>query len=202
MYDAPQFRGSPWHRDPRERHLRGFKCMGIFIGDDQWVAERTVERAAKRLAALKVIVLLQDTTKITNSLQAQLLLMRHCVNAGNSYALRLTSPAALRSAVTFTHPAWHAAAASAAPAQRMTAAAAIDAPIQLALSHVLKFDECSRDGQLALRQAALPLGLGGLGLTTAADLGDASFAGSLGAAWRAMRRHVPDLRVDVEGDGA
>ena len=64
-------RGSPWHAKPEHRYALGFKCMGAFIGQPHWAAQRTRSALEAHLEPLSVVTQLGDVEQLRNSLQCK-----------------------------------------------------------------------------------------------------------------------------------
>ena len=159
------------------RFVGGLKCIGAFIGDDGWTSARLVSTAEAHLKPLDTIARLCDTDRMTNRLQCQLQVMRYCASPACNYWMRLTPPSAF----------------SACPGDNP-----FDSPIKRVLADILHFDPESTLGSLAMRQAFLPLALGGLGLSSVQMTGRAAFVGSLTAAWADIGDLVPSLKVPLD----
>ena len=188
LHDFPDVRGSPWHAKPEHRYALGFKCMGAFIGQPHWVAQRTRSALEAHLEPLTVVTQLGDVEHLRNSLQCKLLLMRWCSSAGANHWLRLTPPSVMLQT---------------SDVDGLSAASSHDALLDAALATSLEIDEHSPRGQHALTQARLPLALSGLGLPSAVALSEPAFLASLASVWHHIVRFIPDLAsIDFASDEA
>ena len=129
------------------------------------------------LKPLDTIAQLCDTDRMTNRLQCQLQVVRYCASPACNYWMRLTPPSAF----------------SACPGENP-----FDGPIKRVLAEILNFDPESTRGSSAMRQAFLPLALGGMGLSSVQMGGCAAFVGSLTAAWSGIGELVPSLKVPLD----
>lgn len=188
LHDFPGVRGSPWHAKPEHRYALGFKCMGAFIGQPHWVAQRTRSALEAHLEPLTVVTQLGDVEQLRNSLQCKLLLMRWCSSAGANHWLRLTPPSVMLQT---------------SDVDGLSAAGSHDALLDAALTTSIEIDEHSPRGQHALTQARLPLALSGLGLPSAVALSEPAFLASLASVWHHIVRFIPDLAsIDFASDEA
>ena len=154
----PGTRGSPFHRDGV---IRGFKCLGAFIGDDDWAQRKLEASLSSHLAPLSLLRQVRDSGHVTAALQGQLLILRWCITATPNYWLRAMPPAV-------TIPAL---------------AAAYRPTIDSALSEILDFRPDTPRGRRALEQSSLPLPMGGLGITDLTSVAPLAFAGSMATCW-------------------
>ena len=152
--------------------------LGAFVGERAACSARLVARVEDHLEPLGHAARLRDTRRHNVSMQCQLEIVRFCGNTSLVYFLRTMGVAATREAAAVHDAAiarvWHevVGTAQATPAER------------------------SR----AVRQARLPVKLGGCGLTAQADIADAACVGSWALIFRPMRRLCPQLfgRVELE----
>ena len=163
-------KGSPHHSNPEFRCLRGFKCVGAYVGDDDWAALQLSRRLERLKELLAKIGKLHDTDKIAVALQVQLNLLKHCANTVPNYWLRTMPPQVV-------------AAAAAEHDQRIATAFAV----------ATDFDTGDTCGTNALSQATLPTRMGGFGLSSMAAIAPAAFTASLAANLATIVSAVPSL---------
>jgi hypothetical protein len=174
-------RGSPSNADPALRRLRGFKCVGAYVGDDDWAATQLASKLERALEVqLAKIGRMHDTNRIAVSMQAQLALLRYCSNTVPNYWLRTMPPRVVLRGLGDD-------------GTRPSAAAAHDARIAAAAASAFDFDTTSERGKRAARQMRLPTRMGGLGLTEAADIATSAYVGSLAANLSTIGALVPPL---------
>jgi len=162
-----RIKGSPHHP---EGPVEGFKCLGSYIGQDEWCKQKLRARIAEHLRPLATLVQLADTPSIKVVLQSKLLILRWCVNSIPNYWIRTMPPHVSRPAVKEAHR------------------EAVDRTLQ----ELLDFDASTPRGQLAMRQAYLPLDFGGLGLTALDEVADAAWASSMANSWQHFQNTLGD----------
>ena len=140
-------------------------------GRTRRVVARDVE--PDRVVPCRVVV---DAGRLQVATQARTLLLRYCANPRAGFWLRMVPPELVRRvAATFDD--------AIADCLRVTACA-----------RGARDDGCWRR---ALKQAQLPVRLGGLGLTSAERQADAAWCGSWALCWARLQRFFPTLRRGV-----
>ena len=177
LHSTPDIKGSPWNPEPAKRFIRGFKCLGTFIGERDWVVGQLRSTLQKHLAPLATITQLADTDKHRNRLQCQLAIIRWCTASSANYWLRTTPTDCFEPD----------------PDHPTEAASAHDAPLQAALADILEFDATTSEGAAALTQISLPRSLGGLGIPLAAATAGPAYLGSIVSNWHLVARLTPAL---------
>ena len=138
-------------------------------------------RISKELAPLANVMQLRDTRTCNLSLQVQNEIVRYCANTNLVYFLR-TMP----------------------PSMTIEAAQEHDRLIASAFHRIVGSEagspaQCER----ALRQARLPVKLGGLGLTSMAAIRRAAWVGTWALVWTPLRQlHAPFRAVDITAESA
>ena len=166
--------GSP-HYVLRGEHigrLRGMVFVGAPVGDDEWVVEELRFIFGKLVSRLPALARMRDSGRLQVATQARTLLLRYCANPRAGFWLRMVPPHLVRRvAATFDD----------------------------AIAACLRETACARGApddarwQRALKQARLPVRLGGLGLTSAAGQADAAWCGSWAQCWSRMQSFFPAL---------
>ena len=155
--------------------------LGAFLGDVGWCSAQLVKRVRIALEPLDGIIQLRDAPSLDIAQQAQHCLMRYCSNTTLVYFLR-TMP----------------------PSMTIEAAQEHDRLIASAFHRIVGSEagspaQCER----ALRQARLPVKLGGLGLTSMAALRRAAWVGTWALVWTPLRQlHAPFRAVDITAESA
>ena len=180
-------RGTP-NAPPTKGHERagggtllGIKVLGAFLGDVGWCSAQLVKRVRIALEPLDGIIQLRDAPSLDIAQQAQHCLMRYCSNTTLVYFLR-TMP----------------------PSMTIEAAQEHDRLIASAFHRIVGSEagspaQCER----ALRQARLPVKLGGLGLTSMAAIRRAAWVGTWALVWTPLRQlHAPFRAVDITAESA
>ena len=72
----------------RPTAVASLKCVGAYVGEDEWAANALSTRLARLDELLAKIGKLHDTDKIPVALQVQLNLLKHCANTVPNYWLR------------------------------------------------------------------------------------------------------------------
>ena len=127
--------------------------VGAPVGDDEWVAEELRFIFGKLVSRLPALARMRDSGRLQVAAQARTLLLRYCANPRAGFWLRMVPPHLV---------------------QRV--AATFDDAIEACLRETV----CSRGApddarwRRALKQARLPVRLGGLGLTSAEGQADAA----------------------------
>jgi hypothetical protein len=93
-------RGSPSHKGGL---IRGFKCLGAFIGQPDWTTAALAKKLAAHLQPLDTLLQLRDTDRHRVALQVQLLMLRWCVNSVPNYWARTMPPSVVEPAVRTAH---------------------------------------------------------------------------------------------------
>ena len=165
--------GSPHYvGDKHSGRLRGMVFVGAPVGDDEWVAEELRFIFGKLVSRLPALARMRDAGRLQVAAQARTLLLRYCANPRAGFWLRMVPPHLVR-----------------------RVAATFDDAIEACLRETV----CSRGApddarwRRALKQARLPMRLGGLGLTSAAGQADAAWCGSWALCWSRMQRFFPAL---------
>ena len=81
--------GSPRHPDGR---VRGFKALGFYFGDVNWVRERLHSKAVKLYSPLDRVDEMGDSEDVENSAQICYNIIDHTANGMPSHWLRGQSP--------------------------------------------------------------------------------------------------------------
>jgi len=165
--------GSPHYvGDKHSGRLRGMVFVGAPVGDDEWVMEELRIIFGKLVSRLPALGRMRDAGRLQVATQARTLLLRYCANPRAGFWLRMVPPHLVR-----------------------RVAATFDDAIEACLRETV----CSRGApddarwRRALKQARLPMRLGGLGLTSAAGQADAAWCGSWALCWSRMQRFFPAL---------
>ena len=148
------------------------------MGETEWAADQLSARLARIEAQLAQIALLTDAETINTSRQVQHSLLRYCANTVPGYWLRTMPPAAAK-----------------------RAAREHDDRIAEVAAEVFDFDPSTAVGGRAARQLRLPTSMGGMGLTSCADIAPAAFVGSLSAFLAPIVRLCPRLAEPCEQPG-
>ena len=165
--------GSPHYaRGEHVGRLRGMVFVGAPVGDDEWVMEELRIIFGKLVSRLPALGRMRDAGRLQVATQARTLLLRYCANPRAGFWLRMVPPHLVRRvAATFDD----------------------------AIAACLRETACARGAPddarwlRALKQARLPVRLGGLGLTSAAGQADAAWCGSWALCWSRMQRFFPAL---------
>ena len=152
------------------RRLRGFKCVGAYVGADEWAINALSTRLARLDELLAKIGKLHDTDKVPVALQVQLNLLKHCANTVPNYWLR-TMPPHVVDAAAKEH----------------------DARIGTAFAVATDFDTADSSGTHAALQATLPVRMGGFGLSAMASIAPAAYTASLAANLATIVSLAPSL---------
>ena len=150
--------------------------LGAFVGDVADCSRRLVERVETHLKPLEKMCRLRDTKREKCAMQVQLEINRFCGNTSLTYFIRGMGLAATRAA-----------------------AARHDALIEQAY-HRIVADGGATPGERsrAVRQARLPVPIGGLGLTSQSGMSRAACVGSWALIWRPMQQLCPQLFAHVD----
>ena len=165
--------GSPHYvKGEHVGRLRGMVFVGAPVGDDEWVMEELRIIFGKLVSRLPALARMRDSGRLQVATQARTLLLRYCANPRAGFWLRMVPPHLVRRvAATFDD----------------------------AIAACLRETACARGApddarwQRALKQARLPVRLGGLGLTSAAGQADAAWCGSWAQCWSRMQSFFPAL---------
>jgi hypothetical protein len=135
-----------------------------------------VARVEKKLKPLEQAVLLRDTRSIDVSMQVQMQVNRYCANTSLVYFMRTMGSDVTRAA-----------------------AARHDALVEQAFHRILASTNSSAAtaGQ-AIRQARLPVKMGGAGLTSMQAIAPAACVGSWQLVWRPLSQLCPGLFADLD----
>ena len=144
-------KGSPNHRDGA---LPGIKVLGSFVGEDSWCSRQLLVRVERALRNLPAMCALRDCgPQLNTAQQIRQMLVRYCANTTLVYFLR-TMPPSVTAAAARRH----------------------DELIERAFYSLVHSEGATTtEITFALRQARLPVSLGGMGLTAMVDIG--GFAG-------------------------
>ena len=134
------------------------------------------------MSKLPSLARMRDAGRLQVATQARTLLLRYCANPRAGFWLRMVPPELVRRvAGTFDD----------------------------AIAECLRVTACARGARdearwrRALKQAQMPVRLGGLGLTSAARQADAAWCGSWALCWARLQRFFPELAaVDLAATGA
>ena len=179
-----EIEGAPGYASRSGAHvgrLRGMVFVGAPVGNDDWVAEELELKFVELVRRLPALARMRDCGRLQVAAQARTLLLRFCANPRAGFWLRMVPPHLVR-----------------------RVAAAFDGAIAECLRDTVGARGARDDARWlrALRQARLPVRLGGLGLTGAAANADAAWCGSWALCWARMRRFFPALQgVDLAAHG-
>jgi hypothetical protein len=180
-----RIKGGPHHAPPPDedgrptpavRYLPGLQFVGAFAGDHAWVEEQIVAQIRDNLADVPTIGQLDDVGRINVAKQGAHGVLKWCASSTPTHWLRTTRPSL-----------------------SARAAGEHDRIVGAATAHLYRLPgHCDTH----LRQARLPVGMGGLGYTSATTVRHAAYVGSWALAWPAVRRRVlPLADLDVADDG-
>jgi hypothetical protein len=159
--------------------LATIKVLGSFIGDETEASARLVARVEKTLVPLARVVALHDTRNHEIAGRVQWALLRFCANTSLTFFLRAMPLGATR--------------AAAARHDELIAAAFHD----IACSHPA--GPLRRD--LALKQARLPVKMGGMGLTSMVSISPAAVVGTWTLCWETLQRLCPQVVRGIDLGG-
>jgi hypothetical protein len=152
------------------------KVLGTWLGDFYECSRRLVARVEKKLKPLEQVALLRDTRQVHVAMQVQMQVNRYCANTSLIYFLRTMGSDVTR-----------------------CAAARHDALVEQAFHSIVAASGCSpaAAGQ-AIRQARLPVKMGGAGLTSMQAIAPAACVGSWQLVWRPLQTLCPGLFAGVD----
>ena len=156
--------------------LPGIRVLGAFLGEDEWCSLQLCKRVRIALAPLEGICQLEDAPNLETAQQAQQCLLRFCSNATVGYFLRTMPPS-----VTIDAARLH---------DRLIAGAFHRIVASQSGSHTQR--------ERALRQARLPVKLGGMGLTCQERIRPAAWVGTWALVWTPLcKLHAPFKEADI-----
>ena len=169
---------APPHGSYEGGTLPGIRVLGAFLGGSAWCRDKLVKRVRKALEPLPGILALRDSKKVRTAQQLSQVLIRFCMNTTLTFFLR-TMP----------------------PSVTLAAAKEHDRLIADSLYELVGGARVGRDDDRwvrALKQARLPVNMGGMGLTSAEDIRGAAWVGTWALVTRPIRElHRPFADLDV-----
>ena len=176
LADQTDLRGTPNAPPKPEKGYEGgvlktVKVLGAFLGNADECSRLLVARVERALETLPSIGQIEDTPRVKTAQQVQQSLLRFCCNTTLTYFLRAMPPS-----VTL----------DAARRHDELMADAIVGVIGAATG-----DERVRS--MALRQARLPVKMGGMGLTSMEEIRSAAWIGTYALVWRPVTTLAPHL---------